>query len=165
MSSRLFQEVRERRGLAYSVYSYHSMYAETGVFVMYAGTTPSRADEVVELLRGQAGDVAERGLEPEELERAKGHVKGSLVLSLEDTSGRMSRLGRSEIGHGEILSIDEIVERVESIGADDARRAAGRVLGHPLTLAVLGPVPEESFGGSDSAGLEVAAHHGEGAGP
>src|SRR5438445_2277657 len=97
MSSRLFQEVREKRGLAYSVYSYHGMFAETGLFMVYAGTTPSKADQVLSIARGELAEVAEGGLSGEEIERAKGHMKGSLVLSLEDTSGRMSRIGRSEI--------------------------------------------------------------------
>src|SRR5207249_2951332 len=92
MSSRLFQEIREKRGLAYSVYSYHSMFAETGLFAVYAGTTPSRAKEVLELARRELADVAEHGVTQEEFDRAKGHMKGSLVLSLEDTSGRMSRI-------------------------------------------------------------------------
>jgi len=114
MSSRLFQEIRERRGLAYSVYCYHSMFAETGYFALYAGTTPKNAHQVIRLARDQIEDVAEHGLTDEELERAKGHMKGSLVLSLEDTSGRMSRIGRSEIGHGEILSVDDILDRIGS---------------------------------------------------
>ena len=90
MSSRLFQEVREKRGLAYSVYSYHAQYTEAGLFTCYAGTTPSRAPEVVGLLRRELADVRDGGLTAEEFERAKGHVKGSLVLALEDPGGRMS---------------------------------------------------------------------------
>src|SRR5205823_3630075 len=85
MSSRLFQEIREKRGLAYAVYSYHSMFAETGYFAVYGVTTPANAHEVIRLAREQIADVAERGITDEELERAKGQMKGSLVLSLEDT--------------------------------------------------------------------------------
>jgi predicted Zn-dependent peptidase len=140
MSSRLFQEVRERRGLAYSVYSYHTQYAETGQFACYAGTTPSRADQVVGLVLRELEDVAGGGLSSEEFERAKGHVKGSLVLSLEDPGGRMSRLGKSEIAHGEILSVDQTLRRIERVSLDDARRVAERVLSQPMTLTVLGPV-------------------------
>ena len=109
MSSRLFQEIREKRGLAYSVYSYHSMYAEAGLFCAYAGTTPGRAREVLSILRGELEDVAASGLADAEFERAKGHLKGSLVLSMEDPGGRMSRLGKSEISHGEILTMNQLL--------------------------------------------------------
>ena len=85
MSSRLFQEIREQRGLAYSVYSYHQMYAEAGLFAMYSGTTPGRAAEALSLLQREAAEVAESGLTQDEFDRAKGHVKGSMVLSLEET--------------------------------------------------------------------------------
>jgi predicted Zn-dependent peptidase len=163
MSSRLFQEIREQRGLAYSVYSYHQMYAEAGIFAMYSGTTPGRAEEALSLLRGEAERMAEDGLKAEEFERAKGHVKGSMVLSLEETSGRMSRLGRSETGHGEILSIDEMLDRVERVSLADANAVAAKVLSRPMSLTVLGPFDDDAFGGSDPDALaEVAAHHPEG---
>jgi predicted Zn-dependent peptidase len=139
MSSRLFQEIREKRGLAYSVYSYHTMYAEAGLFTTYAGTTPARAKQVLQILREQLADVADGGLSEEEFERAKGHMKGSLVLSLEDPGGRMSRLGKSEISHGEILTVDQILRRLEAVTYDDARRSAKRVLSQPMSLTVLGP--------------------------
>jgi predicted Zn-dependent peptidase len=139
MSSRLFQEVRERRGLAYSVYSYHTMYVEAGLFAAYAGATPARARDVLAILRDQLADVAEGGLTEAEFERAKGHMKGSLVLSVEDPSGRMSRLGKSEISHGEILSVNQVLRRIDAVTLEDARAAAKRVLSQPLSLAVLGP--------------------------
>jgi predicted Zn-dependent peptidase len=166
MSSRLFQEIREKRGLAYAVYSYHTMFAETGMFACYAGTTPSRAEQVLGLVRAEVESVAERGLEGEEFDRAKGHLKGSLVLSLEDTSGRMGRLGRSEVSHGEILTVDQLLERIEGVTMEDARRAADRVLTQPMSLAVVGPFEEDAFGGTDEAG-EVAldAHHAGVGGP
>ncbi len=110
MSSRLFQEIREKRGLVYSVYSYHSQYTEAGLFSCYAGTTPARAQEVIGLLRRELEDVAEGGLTAEEFDRAKGHVKGSMVLSLEDPGSRMSRIGKSEIAHGEILTVEPVAE-------------------------------------------------------
>jgi predicted Zn-dependent peptidase len=139
MSSRLFQEIREKRGLAYSVYSYHSQYTEAGLFGCYAGTTPVRAPEVISLLRAELDDVAGGGLTDEEFERAKGHVTGSMVLSLEDPGSRMSRIGKSEIGHGEILTVNDSLKRVQHVTLDDARRVAKRVLGQPMTLTVLGP--------------------------
>jgi predicted Zn-dependent peptidase len=139
MSSRLFQEIREKRGLAYSVYSYHSMYAEAGVFCAYAGTTPGRAKDILSIMRTEIEDVAQKGLGPDEFERAKGHMKGSLVLSLEDPGGRMSRLGKSEIGHGESLTVNQLLARIEAVTPDDAARAAERVLSQPMTVTVLGP--------------------------
>ena len=145
MSSRLFQEIREKRGLAYSVYSYHAMFAETGAFCVYAGTTPARAREVMELVNRELDDVAENGVSAEELERAKGHMRGALVLSMEDSGGRMTRLGKSEIGHGEILSMDEIIERIESVTPEDAREVAEDVLSRPRSVAVIGPFEHGAF--------------------
>jgi predicted Zn-dependent peptidase len=145
LSSRLFQKIREQRGLAYSVYSYHSQYTEAGIFTAYAGTTPGSAHEVVRLLRHEVEDVAAGGLTEEEFERAKGHVKGSLVLSLEDPGGRMSRLGKSEIAHGEILTVDQTLRRIEAVSVEDARRVSQRVLSQPMTLTVLGPFGAGAF--------------------
>ena len=161
MSSRLFQEVREKRGLAYSVFSYHAMYAEAGLFSVYAGTTPARAQEVLEIARREISDVRDGGLTEEEFLRAKGHMKGAFVLSLEDTSGRMSRLGKSEIAQGEILSVDETLDRIDAVSLDDARRVAERVLSQPMALSVIGPFEQDAFGGTDAAAeAAVAAHHG-----
>jgi predicted Zn-dependent peptidase len=148
MSSRLFQEIREQRGLAYSVYSYHAQYTEGGLFTAYAGTTPARAPEVVALMRRELEDVRDGGLTEEEFDRAKGHVKGSTVLSLEDPGGRMSRLGKSEIAHGEILTVNEILRRVGRVTLEDARTVAHRVLSQPMSLTVLGPVRSSAFRGA-----------------
>jgi predicted Zn-dependent peptidase len=148
MSSRLFQEIREKRGLAYSVYSYHTMYTEAGLFSVYAGTTPARAEQVLQLVGHELEDLARGGLKPDEFERAKGHVKGSIVLSLEDPGGRMSRLGKSEISHGEILTVDQTLRRIEAVTIEDARRAAARVLSQPKTLTVLGPFGAGTFKGA-----------------
>jgi predicted Zn-dependent peptidase len=148
MSSRLFQRIREERGLAYSVYSYGSQYTETGLFACYAGTTPEHAREVVRLVRRELEDVRDGGLGPEEFALAKGHVKGSTVLSLEDPGGRMSRLGSAEIAHGEILTVDQILRRIEAVTIDDARRVAERVLSQPMSLTVLGPFAPSAFDGA-----------------
>jgi predicted Zn-dependent peptidase len=147
MSSRLFQEIREKRGLVYSVYSYHSQYTEAGLFSCYAGTTPARAQEVIGLLRRELEDVAGGGLTAEEFFRAKGHVKGSMVLSLEDPGSRMSRIGKSEIGHGEILTVSQALKRVEDVSLEDARRVAKRILSQPMTLTVLGPFAQRDLAG------------------
>jgi predicted Zn-dependent peptidase len=146
MSSRLFQEVREQRGLVYSIYSYATQYSETGSFSIYAGTAPKRAHEVLSIVRDELDRVIADGLTEEELERGKGHLKGSLVLGLEDTSGRMSRLGKSELTSGEILSIDEIVRRVDEVTDTDVQAVAKEVLGGgPRALALIGPFDEEGF--------------------
>jgi predicted Zn-dependent peptidase len=147
MSSRLFQEIREKRGLAYTAYSFHSQYTETGLFSAYAGTTPPKAKEVVRIMAQELRSVRDGGLSEEEFERAKGHVKGSTVLSLEDPGGRMSRLGKSEIAHGEILTVDESLRRMSAVTLEDARRVADRVLSQPMTLTVLGPFSPTAFDG------------------
>jgi len=148
MSSRLFQEIREKRGLAYTAYSYHAQYAETGLFSAYAGTTPAEAKTVASLIRQQIEAIRDGGMTMQEFERAKSHVRGSTVLSLEDPGGRMSRLGKSEIAHGEILTVDEILRRVAHVTREDAQRVAERVLSQPMTLTVLGPVAPSAFEGS-----------------
>ncbi|HZD02244.1 MAG TPA: pitrilysin family protein [Actinomycetes bacterium] len=146
MSSRLFQEVREKRGLVYSIYSYATQYSETGSFSVYAGTAPKRIHEVLAIVREELDRVIAGGLSEEELERGKGHLKGSLVLGLEDTSGRMTRLGKSEITSGEILSVDDIVRRVDEVTDEDVRAVAKEVLGGgPRALALIGPFDADGF--------------------
>jgi len=147
MSSRLFQEIREKRGLAYSVYAYHSMYAETGLYGVYSGTTPGKAQEVLRIVRGELEDVAEKGLGPEELERAKGRMKGGMVLAQEDTSSRMNRLGKSEVAQGEFLTVDEVIERIDTVTAEDTREVASAVLTGRPSLAVIGPFDQDAFTG------------------
>ncbi len=148
MSSRLFQEIREKRGLAYTAYSYHGQYTEAGLFSAYAATAPANAATVVALIRRELEDMRDGGLRSDEFDRAKGHVKGATVLSLEDPGGRMSRLGKSEIAHGEILSLNESLRRISTVSLDDARRVAHRVLSQPMTLTVLGPFSKTAFAGA-----------------
>ena len=150
MSSRLFQEIREKRGLAYTAYSYHSQYTEAGIFSAYAGTTPGKAAQVVSLMEREIDDVRDGGITEAEFERAKSHVKGSTVLSLEDPGGRMSRLGKSEVAHGEILTLDETLRRVDAVTIDDAHVVAKRVLSQPMTLAVVGPKSMKGLRGAAS---------------
>jgi predicted Zn-dependent peptidase len=145
MSSRLFQEIREKRGLVYSVYAYHSMFAKTGAFVVYAGTTPSKAQEVMTIVRDQLEDIAEKGVTEEELERSKSHIRGSMVLSLEETSSRMTRLGKSEIAHGEVITLDEVLEKLEAVTLDECREVAADVLSRPRSVTVIGPFDEDTF--------------------
>jgi predicted Zn-dependent peptidase len=146
MSSRLFQEIREKRGLVYSVYSGHSSFAEAGLFTVYAATGEERVEEVLDLVRKEIDSVLEKGITAEELERGKGHLKGSIVLGLEDTSSRMSRLGKGELCHGEILSPDEMLARIEAVTLEDVHRSAEETIGAtPWALAVVGPVGERDF--------------------
>jgi predicted Zn-dependent peptidase len=144
MSSRLFQEVRELRGLAYSVFSFTSHYADTGVFGVYAGCHPDRATQVIELCREQLALAADLGLSAEELDRGKGQMRGGLVLGLEDTGSRMSRLGKAELVYGELMSIEEILGHIEAVTLDDTQSLAADLLTHPTSLAVIGPYPDDS---------------------
>ena len=146
MSSRLFQEIREKRGLAYAVFSYRSLFADTGVFSIYAGTTPQNAQTVMDLVRDEVASITADGITEAELERAKGHVKGSLVLSSEDAGSRMSRLGKQQITTGEILSIDELIERYDAIDMADVARVAENVLARGrFQVTVVGPFDEDAF--------------------
>ena len=140
MSSRLFQEIREKKGLAYAVGSYHQLFEDAGLFGVYAGTRPSNAEQVVRLIQTEVEDVRENGITADELDLAREALKGSLVLSLESTRMRMTRLAKSEITHGEILSLDELVERIDAVAGDDVKRLAGQLFSAPRVLAVIGPL-------------------------
>ncbi|HEY5032868.1 MAG TPA: pitrilysin family protein [Actinomycetes bacterium] len=139
MSSRLFQEVREKRGLAYSVYSYNAQYADTGLFGVYAGCQPDKIDQVLALCRAELEKVVERGISTDELLRGQGQLRGALVLGLEDTGSRMSRIGKSELVYGDLLGVNEILGRIEAVGLADVREVAAEILASPPTLAVIGP--------------------------
>jgi predicted Zn-dependent peptidase len=144
MSSRLFQEVREKRGLAYSVYSFTSHYADTGVMGVYAGCHPSRAAEVLDICREQLALAASGGVTIEELERGKGQMRGGLVLGLEDTGSRMSRLGKSELVYGELMTIDEILGHIDAVTIDAVQEIAFDLLRGPFALAAIGPYDDAS---------------------
>ncbi len=145
MSSRLFQEVRERRGLAYSVYSYASHHHDTGMFGLYAGCSPSKVDEVLQVFREELDSAADKGVTDEEIVRAKGQLRGSLVLGLEDTGSQMSHLGKDELTHGEVLPVEEILALIDGVTPDDVRAVAGDVLRRPLSLGIIGPFPDRDF--------------------
>jgi predicted Zn-dependent peptidase len=145
MSSRLFQEIREQRGLAYAVYSYRSAYLETGALAVYAGTAPTRTSEVLSLIGEELERLLQDGVTDHELALAKGHLKGSLALALEDSGGRMNRVGRSELVHGEVLTVTELVERTEAVTSDDVKRVAERVLGNERVVALVGPFEEAAL--------------------
>jgi predicted Zn-dependent peptidase len=146
MSSRLFQEVREQRGLAYSVYSYRAAYEDTGFLAVYAGTAPDRVQETLGVIEGELDRLVRDGLTTSELEASKGHIAGSLAMSLETSSSRMRRLGRSELVEGEVPSLDELVARVAAVTVDDVDRVIERVFRDaPRTLAVVGPHEPADF--------------------
>ncbi len=139
MSSRLFQEIREERGLAYSTYAYVQQFAGSGSLAFYAGCQPNKAEEVCKIIRDITHKVADHGLTDEEISRAKGAVSGSLVLSQEDTASRMSRIGKSELVYGEIMSFDEILNRISRVTPDEIKQIASELLPKPSTLAIVGP--------------------------
>ena len=150
MSSRLFQSIREERGLAYNVYSYRSGYQGTGDFAVYAGTAPSRSSEVLELITQELDRMAASGPTEEELSAARSHIRGATALGLEDSGARMSRLGRSQLAHGRVPSLAELDAQVAAITTDDLARVAAQVLGGPRSLVILGPFDEDAFSSWDA---------------
>lgn len=140
MSSRLFQTIREERGLAYSVYSYVTSHADTGLFGVYAGCAPGKVRQVIDLVRTELASVAQHGIRDEEVLRSKGTMRRSLVLDLEDADARMGRLGKAELVHGEVLTTDQVLERIDAVTPEDVRTVAADVLTRPLSLGVLGRV-------------------------
>ncbi len=138
MSSRLFQKIREERGLAYSVYSAVNAFRDAGVMMVYAGTSPEKGDELLAVVRDELRDLREKGPAAREVEVAKEHLKGSLMLSLESTSSRMSNLARQEMYHGRTFSMEEILKRLDRVRTADVHRMARRVFrpGIPALAAV-----------------------------
>jgi predicted Zn-dependent peptidase len=131
MSSRLFQEIRERRGLAYSTYSFCMGHADAGCFGLFAGCGPAVADEVVELLGAEWDRLAAHGVDADELARAKGQISGGMVLGLEDSFSRMMRLGRAETLTGELPTPDELLARVQRVTADEVATLAEELASRP----------------------------------
>jgi len=138
-SSRLFQEVRERRGLAYSVFSFASNHADSGLVGVSVGCLPNKLDDVLAVVRTELSRVAAHGITEEELVRGQGQLRGGLVLGLEDSSSRMSRIGKAELVHDELLGIDEVMARIASVSLDQVRDVAAQVFGKPEILAIVGP--------------------------
>jgi len=139
MSSRLFQEVREKRGLAYSVYSFASQHADSGMWGVYAGCMPAKADEVLSICQDEIAKVISGGLTDDELNRGKGQLRGSIVLGLEDPSSRMSRLGKAELVYPRLEPVEESLAAISAVTHDDVREVAAAVLAQPKALAVVGP--------------------------
>ena len=144
MSSRLFQEIREKRGLAYSTYAYSQQFAGSGVLSFYVGCKPDKAQEAIKIIQSILFDIAENGLTQEEIERAKGAVSGALVLSQEDTGSRMTRIGKSELVYGQVLSFDEILREISEVTSEQIKEIASKTLPVSPTLAVVGPFNSRS---------------------
>lgn len=138
MSSRLFQEIREKRGLAYSVYSYHSSHADSGLFTVYAGTAPKQTKEVLELTKEMLFELADKGLSEDELKKGKEQLKGSLILSLEGTGSRMNRLGKNELMLGRHDSLDDMIAKIERVTMEDVDSVLNRMFAEPLAMAMVG---------------------------
>jgi predicted Zn-dependent peptidase len=143
MSSRLFQEVREERGLAYAVYGFKLSYADNGAWGVHVGTTPFQTDTALNVIRAELAKVVEEGITPEELERAKGSMRGGLALALEDANSRMVRLGRDELAGMPHLSVDERLAKLDGVDLDMVRSVAGDVYGASTrVIGAVGPFHE-----------------------
>lgn len=138
MSSRLFQEIREKRGLAYTAYSFGASYSDAGLFGMYAGVSPVNARETVRLARAQLEEIAANGVSEDELQRAKGQIAGSATLALEDTDSRMGRLGRAELGAGELYPLDASLVRYAQVTVADVQALAAELAGRNFALVAVG---------------------------
>ncbi len=138
-SSRLFQEVREQRGLAYSVYSFASHHADAGLVGVAVGCLPGKLDDVLTTVRAELAKVAADGITADELVRGQGQLRGGLVLGLEDSGSRMSRLGKAELVYDEVLSIDEVIARIDGVTLDEVRQVAAALFAQPEILAIVGP--------------------------
>ncbi len=151
MASRLFQEIREKRGLAYSVYSFAPGYSDAGLFGIYAGCSPAKAGDVAQLMLSEFHRLADSGISDEELQRAKGQLSGASALSLEDSDTRMSRLGRAEITLGEFVDLDEALRRLDQVSSDAVVTLAAELVSRPLSVAVVGTADEAAMAAATGA--------------
>ncbi|TQO18951.1 putative Zn-dependent peptidase [Rhodoglobus vestalii] len=147
MSSRLFQEVREKRGLAYSVYSFAPSYSDSGIFGIYAGCSPAKSSQVAELVLEEFTRMGKTPVTAEEIGRAVGQLRGASALALEDSDSRMSRLGRSELTLGEFVDLDASIARISAVTADGIQELARELSARPLSIAAVGAVTQEMFSG------------------
>ncbi|TCN43091.1 putative Zn-dependent peptidase [Kribbella orskensis] len=144
MSSRLFQEVREKRGLAYSVFTFGSAYADTGMVGVYAGCLPKKAPEVLEVVRAELATIAKGTITPDELLRGKGQMRGSVVMGLEDTGAKMTRIAKAELVYGELPTVDDILARIDAVTLDDVADLAAELYAGEQALTVMGPFDEDT---------------------
>lgn len=144
VSSRLFQEIRENRGLAYSVYSYHSAYVDSGLLAVYAGTHPANTKNVVGLILGELAKIKDQGITEEELHRTKEQTRGNLLMSVENVANRMSRLGKTELCFGRIITVEEVLEKVKLVDIPQVRQLAARMFTRgAFAFSAIGPGQEE----------------------
>ena len=145
LSSRLFQKVREQRGLAYSVWSERAAYSDTGSLAVVVGTAPEHVDEVLRIVHGEIESLAADGATARELAVAKGNLRAELLLAGEDSGARMSRIGASMLLHGQVLSVDELLARIDAVDAALVREVAAELAAAPRTLSAVGPFDEDAF--------------------
>ncbi|GAA1317351.1 pitrilysin family protein [Leucobacter albus] len=138
MSSRLFQEIREKRGLAYTTYSFGASYSDAGLFGIFAGSAPEKTAQVIELSREELAKLAADGITEEEFERSLGQIAGSSALALEDTETRMGRLARAELGAGELYDLDTSLDRFAAVTQDEIKAVAAHFANAPLTVVAVG---------------------------
>src|SRR5213593_3726637 len=156
-SSRLFQEIREKRGMAYAVYSFASQYTDTGQIGVYIGTREENLRDCLEITREQIADIAAGNLRPDELARAKENMKGRIMLSMESTSNRMSRLGKSLISDTELLSLERIIAEIEAVEAEELAELAGVLLApEKLSAAGIGPSEKRFLAAVERVNPELA---------
>lgn len=149
MSSRLFQEIREKRGLAYTAYSFGASYSDAGLFGIYAGTAPEKAADVLELSRLELQRIADAGITEEEHERALGQIAGSSALALEDSDTRMGRLARAELGAGELYDLDSSLERFTAVTSEEITSIAAEIAARPLSVVAVGDVSRSTLRASE----------------
>jgi predicted Zn-dependent peptidase len=145
LSSRLFQKVREERGLAYSVWSERAAYQDAGSLAVVVGTAPDHVDEVLRIITGELELLAEHGITDRELAVAKGNLRAEMLLSGEDSGARMGRIGASMLLHGEVQDIDQVLARVEAVSREDVLAQAQLLIESPRTLSAVGPFDEDAF--------------------
>jgi len=143
-ASRLYTRVREESGLAYSVYSYASQYADAGAFGVYAGCQPKKLREVIDLCRTEIANLVATGITDTELALGIGQLRGGMVLGLEDTGSRMSRIGKGELVYGEHMSVDTVLDLIAGVTLDDVRAVAADLLTAAPAVAVIGPYKDPS---------------------
>jgi predicted Zn-dependent peptidase len=145
LSSRLFQKVREERGLAYSVWSERATYQDAGSLAVVVGTAPDNVDEVLRIVTGELELLAQHGITDRELAVAKGNLRAEMLLSGEDSGARMGRIGAAMLLHGEVHKIDEVLARVEAVDRDQVLARAQELVEAPRTLSAVGPFDEDAF--------------------
>jgi predicted Zn-dependent peptidase len=145
LSSRLFQKVREERGLAYSVWSERAAYADAGSLAVVVGTAPEHVGEVLHIVEDELDLLAQSGVSERELDVAKGYLRAEMLLSGEDSGARMSRIGASQLLHGEVLTVDEVLARIQAVTTEQVLEVAGQMAASPRTVSAVGPFDAEEI--------------------